>query len=167
MHDASKRNVECVLKSSRRASNAPTLTKRSRLLAAANPPLGFWSAAIDTLVACQHPASDHFAPQRSAIAMMQFENRVHLRLAVASAGFEESDQPLQDYQSLLVADRNFDQAVSIHKVVENFSIRAARFGRHRQTGDTVAAENRAANLSEHLFIQAVPAEVAVSPQSYE
>src|SRR5208337_787016 len=99
--------------------------------------------------------------------MVQLEDGVHLGLGVADTWLEEIGQPLQDYQSLLVADRNFEQALSVDKVVEHFPLRTARLGRDGQPGDTVAAENGAADLSEHLIIQPIPAEVAVGAQSHE
>src|SRR5208282_220454 len=74
--------------------------------------------------------------------MVQLEDGVHLGLGVADTWLEEIGQPLQDYQSLLVADRNFEQALSVDKVVEHFPLRTARLGRDGQPGDTVAAEQR-------------------------
>src|SRR5579862_976398 len=131
------------------------------------PPYGFRSAVVDALVPRQHPASDHLASQRRAIMMVQLEDGVDLRLAVANTRFKETDQPFKNSQSFLVADRDFQQTISVDKVVENFLLRAAGTARGCQPCDIVPAKNGAADLSEYLLVQPVPAEIAVGAQSDE
>src|SRR5271168_1041448 len=122
---------------------------------------GFRSTAVNPLLPHQYRASDHLAAKSRAVVMVQLKNRVHLGFGVANARLEEAREPLQYHQSLLIADWDFEQTVAVEKVVENFPFGVARLRAHGQPGEIDAAENRAADFSEHFFVQAIPAEVAV------